>query len=258
MGEPSRTPVPADLIPQAGPGATQPQISYICDLLDKKNLYSWPEFFDRANAMDREEYHEYVDSIKQSVAGLANAADGKKRASDIITVLRALPPMAPQDRQALARVTDVSAPSAPTGGRVYQATAKTRVEYADIETDSGIRHIGRIIVPGIERDVLAGSYGIDTSKDDRFVNDFSFFRVWIGDRGGWSVKLYVSDYTDRVTLQFKTQLDMIKLIAQDPEAASKAFGLEFGRCGVCGRGLTNDVSRELGIGPICRQNVGRY
>jgi len=41
--------------------------------------------------------------------------------------------------------------------------------------------------------------------------------------------------------------------AQDPEAAALAYGLRTSSCSCCGRELTNEVSRRLGIGPICRE-----
>jgi hypothetical protein len=50
--------------------------------------------------------------------------------------------------------------------------------------------------------------------------------------------------------------EMLARIAQDPEAASKRYGTELGVCGVCGRELTDEVSRALGIGPVCRSQRG--
>ena len=34
-------------------------------------------------------------------------------------------------------------------------------------------------------------------------------------------------------------------------AAAIRFGMEIGACSNCGRRLTNTISRELGIGPVC-------
>lgn len=45
-------------------------------------------------------------------------------------------------------------------------------------------------------------------------------------------------------------------IAEDPAEASALYGHEIGRCGVCGRRLTREESRERGIGPICAENLG--
>lgn len=41
----------------------------------------------------------------------------------------------------------------------------------------------------------------------------------------------------------------------DPEQAAR-FGQVYGWCGICGRTLTNEESKKLGIGPICRDKAG--
>jgi len=46
----------------------------------------------------------------------------------------------------------------------------------------------------------------------------------------------------------------LEKIAVDPEAAAVSYGRKHGRCACCGRGLTNQVSIDMGIGPICRDN----
>lgn len=46
--------------------------------------------------------------------------------------------------------------------------------------------------------------------------------------------------------------------ASDPEAAIIAYAKAYSRCGVCGRGLLNDVSIERGIGPICASRFGFF
>jgi len=38
----------------------------------------------------------------------------------------------------------------------------------------------------------------------------------------------------------------------NPERSAIAYGRAFGSCSCCGRQLTNELSIELGIGPICR------
>lgn len=44
--------------------------------------------------------------------------------------------------------------------------------------------------------------------------------------------------------------------ASDPEKAVVAYAKAFSRCGVCGKGLLNDVSIARGIGPICASKFG--
>lgn len=45
---------------------------------------------------------------------------------------------------------------------------------------------------------------------------------------------------------------LLRQIDQSPIDTLKAYGREIGACGVCGLRLTDELSRELGIGPICR------
>ena len=45
-------------------------------------------------------------------------------------------------------------------------------------------------------------------------------------------------------------------IGDDVLAAAKLHGLQTGRCSCCSRELTNPLSVELGIGPICRERWG--
>lgn len=48
----------------------------------------------------------------------------------------------------------------------------------------------------------------------------------------------------------------LEVIKADPKAASVLYGTKLGACGVCGRTLTNQESRDLGIGPICAKKMG--
>lgn len=45
---------------------------------------------------------------------------------------------------------------------------------------------------------------------------------------------------------------ILALIAQDVEGALCRYGQELGVCGDCGRTLTDETSRSIGRGPICR------
>jgi hypothetical protein len=44
---------------------------------------------------------------------------------------------------------------------------------------------------------------------------------------------------------------ILEMIKSDPDAGPR-FGREIGKCYVCGRTLTDETSRSLGIGPVCR------
>ena len=45
---------------------------------------------------------------------------------------------------------------------------------------------------------------------------------------------------------------VLALIAADPETAMNRYGQELGVCGDCGRTLTDETSRRIGRGPVCR------
>lgn len=47
------------------------------------------------------------------------------------------------------------------------------------------------------------------------------------------------------------RIEILKEIKADPDAGPR-FGREIGACYVCGRTLTDETSRALGIGPVCR------
>ena len=56
-------------------------------------------------------------------------------------------------------------------------------------------------------------------------------------------------------LRPKARQAVLDGIAADADALAR-FGQELGICGNCGRDLTDEESRALGIGPVCRQNLG--
>lgn len=52
-----------------------------------------------------------------------------------------------------------------------------------------------------------------------------------------------------------TRFEILSTIAADPRGALARYERELGVCGHCGRTLTDEQSRALGIGPICRDKV---
>jgi hypothetical protein len=50
--------------------------------------------------------------------------------------------------------------------------------------------------------------------------------------------------------------ELLAKVVHDPQEAMRRFGIEIGRCGVCGKVLTDPESRKFGIGPICRGGWG--
>jgi len=50
---------------------------------------------------------------------------------------------------------------------------------------------------------------------------------------------------------------VIKNVLLDVTAAVERYGTELGVCGVCNRQLTNEESRQGGIGPVCRARLDK-
>lgn len=62
------------------------QWKFICDLLDKKDLFKSQSFFDAVNAMDKDEYAAYIRTLKEQLK-----FSPKRSASDLIETLKVLP-----------------------------------------------------------------------------------------------------------------------------------------------------------------------
>lgn len=107
---------------------------------------------------------------------------------------------------------------------------------------------------GDKERVPRGSYALETPGTE-FTNDITFFSVWISEDGArWSVKLWASD--ELIKLARATQYRVLAAISDNPAEAAELYGKQVGKCGICHRKLTNDISRARGIGPICAQRYG--
>jgi hypothetical protein len=88
-------------------------------------------------------------------------------------------------------------------------------------------------------------------------------RVAEGKWAGWSfVRQQTGPNETRIGSQRPGQTysgawgGLLAKIAEDPKTAMERYGQELGYCGACGLELTNEESRALGIGPICRAKMG--
>jgi hypothetical protein len=102
--------------------------------------------------------------------------------------------------------------------------------------------------------VPEGRYAIDWSDNPQALaveaNVVCFYQIKQGTLYAQaSSELYEIKDQDHI----RRVLDAIKV---DPRAASVRYGIEMEHCGVCGRPLTADGSRELGIGPVCIEKMG--
>lgn len=88
---------------------------------------------------------------------------------------------------------------------------------------------------------------MDKVKDGKWA-DFVFVKAVVGGNEDMRLGMQGPD-RDEYSGQWPT---VLRNVAADVEAAVRRYGLELGVCGVCNSPLTNDESRRLGIGPVCR------
>jgi hypothetical protein len=102
-------------------------------------------------------------------------------------------------------------------------------------------------------DVPAGRYAIENDE-----GTLGFFQVDRPTEGRWAgytfVKYQASDETYPVRDKAKRDRILSK-IAQNVKEAMLTYGREIGACGHCGRTLTDEDSRNAGIGPVCAGKV---
>lgn len=103
-------------------------------------------------------------------------------------------------------------------------------------------------------EVPAGRYAV-TGDEGQTV----FVRVDRPTEGQWKgytfVKIQAGDDLHRVSRATSFALQR-KILADGVQESMLRYGREIGSCGHCGRTLTNDESRQAGIGPVCRSKLG--
>lgn len=103
-------------------------------------------------------------------------------------------------------------------------------------------------------DVPAGRYAV--------VNPSSgvteFFKVDRPEDGKWAGYVFVKQQAsdDLFPVKGARRDEILGRIAVDARAAMVLYGHELGACGNCGRTLTDEVSRAMGIGPDCAAKLG--
>ena len=103
-----------------------------------------------------------------------------------------------------------------------------------------------------DKGVAEGRYAFEEGGRMRF------FQVRKPDEGRWKGYTFVDelfgspgDFSKEGVRNRSERERILKVIANDDDALAR-FGRELGICGVCGSPLTNEESRALGIGPVCR------
>lgn len=237
-----RTPVPQHLASAAPAGITERQASYLRGLANERDI---PE----------EARADIIARLDRVTPEWPNGEITKQRASEWISRLVKKDKLPQQ----------LPARGGPTRDRMGEArglldtgeAGRFPVNFKMVELDGGkTRRLGFVTVDGIK--VPQGKYALDTSANDSFKNDITFFNLFTSndrDSGApfYSIKMFVSD--DLVKFGAPLQREVLKRIATDPAAASGLYGKHKKRCGICNRKLTNDVSRERGIGPVCASRM---
>lgn len=106
--------------------------------------------------------------------------------------------------------------------------------------------------PGIE--VAAGRYAL-VGED----GTIKFYAVDRPTEGRWAGYTFVNALgsDERYPIRNRDARDrVLRGIAADPMGAMIRYGHELGRCGNCGRALTDETSRAAGIGPDCARHLG--
>jgi hypothetical protein len=140
------------------------------------------------------------------------------------------------------------------GGRIQQGD---RIEW---EKGAGAAHVECPAQPTVvEREpdeipfpnVPDGRYAVQIRDTD----EWDLLRVWRGTRNPAIVHVYRVKGTERgVRVEGAAERGALALIAEDPGQAAIEFGHRTGSCSRCGLELDKNLSRHLGIGPVCMKH----
>lgn len=103
-------------------------------------------------------------------------------------------------------------------------------------------------------EVPAGRYAVE--RED---GALAFYRLDRPTEGRWAGYMFLSVQASDEPHPIKghaAKEAILSKIAEDPAGAARRYGQEIGSCAICGRTLTDEASREYGIGPVCRENTG--
>lgn len=110
-------------------------------------------------------------------------------------------------------------------------------------------------------DVPVGCYALRVPGGEETDGELTikFYEVSRPEEGTWAGATFVAAMASDELHPVRGQAGrkILALIQQDPEAAAVLYGQTIGVCGLCGRKLTDEVSRARGIGPVCAQKVAR-
>lgn len=106
---------------------------------------------------------------------------------------------------------------------------------------------------GLKRPVFRALDGIEVSKAPATGRNAG--ALYVKENGEYAGKIVGGQYLSTRTASERV-LPRLIAIAADPMGEATLFGKQTGSCGCCGRELTDPVSVEMGIGPICASKWG--
>ena len=193
---------------------TPNQTKFIRDLLDRKDLFKSPRFSDSVNAMDREEFSQYMLHLKARAATVS-----KRRASEWIDSLLALPDK--ESAEPKARPANRFRDDVPAGRYAVEGSDGT-TDFYKVDRPTEGRWAGYVFVKLL---IASGGHGVESLSEQR-----------------------IAPVASRTVLG--------RIAEAGVQESMQRFGREIGSCGHCGRVLTNEDSRALGIGPVCAGKMG--
>lgn len=133
------------------------------------------------------------------------------------------------------------------GGTFDDRAATSRVIDALMQARKDMRARARAADDRRYDDVEPGYYATE------YQGVLRFYRVAEG-KGRWAGRTWLNRFrSDELGRVGRDEAVVVrKAIAADPLGAGMLFARELTRCRVCGRMLTDEKSRALGIGPDCR------
>ena len=115
-------------------------------------------------------------------------------------------------------------------------------------------HVAQPCKPRADFSKIAQGYYATASATGN--NDLDFWFVRVPEDGRWQgfrfVKRYIGGQGPQDIRKPEQMAALHAILEAGPDAAGMLFAQELGRCRKCGRDLTDETSRELGIGPVCR------
>lgn len=148
------------------------------------------------------------------------------------------------------------------GGKCQICGAFVPEEEGKIEKVAGkwlVYHIGEC-PPRAEKEeekpfpnIPAGYYAVESRTGN---NDLDFFMVVRPEKGYWKertfVKLVIGGHPNQPVRGSEARSVLERIEAAGIQEAKELYGKEIGKCGECNRSLTDEESRRIGIGPVCR------